>query len=90
VVLRGRLVLDLCEGDLPRLVARLSDEEGVRQARALLEGGAVDEGYLARMRREPRPICRALSPDDLRPTADGAGEERGGLADGAVRGPLAA
>lgn len=74
VVLRGRLVLDLCHGDLPRLVARLAADEGVRHARALLEGGAIDEGYLARMRRELGPICRTLRPDDLRPQV-GTGEQ---------------
>jgi hypothetical protein len=73
VVLRGRLVLDVAAGDLPRMVARLSDEEGEPQARALLEASAIDEGYLARARREPRPFIRALTADDLRPPSEGQG-----------------
>src|SRR5919108_6458257 len=70
VVLRGRLVLDVAVGDLPRVVARLSADEGEAQARALIEGSRIDEGYLARARREPRPFIRALTADDLRPRAD--------------------
>jgi hypothetical protein len=70
VVVRGRLVLDVSVGDFPRLVARLSKHEGEAQARALLEGSAIDDGYLARARREPRPFIRALTADDLRPQAD--------------------
>jgi hypothetical protein len=70
VVLRGRLVLDVTVGDLPRVVARLSADEGEAQARALIEGSRIDEGYLARARREPGPFIRALTADDLRPRAD--------------------
>jgi hypothetical protein len=77
VVLRGRLLLDLADGRLPRLVARLGDEEGEPEARALLDGSVIDEGYLERMRREPGPICRELRPDDLRPPADSADREPG-------------
>jgi hypothetical protein len=76
VVLRGRLLLDLADGQLPRLVARLGDEEGEREALALLEGSAIDGGYLERMRREPAPICRELRPDDLRPPGESADRER--------------
>jgi hypothetical protein len=74
VVRRGRLVLDVSVGDIPRLVARLSEEEGEAQARALLEASAIDEGYLARARREPRPFIRALTADDLRPLAEAQDE----------------
>jgi hypothetical protein len=70
VVLRGRLVLDVAAGDIPRVLARLSDEEGEPQARALLEASPIDDGYVARARREPRPFIRALTADDLRPQAD--------------------
>jgi hypothetical protein len=70
VVLRGSLVLDVRAGDLPRVVARLSEDEGEAQARALLEASAIDDGYVARARREPRPFIRALTADDLRPQAD--------------------
>jgi hypothetical protein len=65
VVLRGRLLIDLAPGRLPRLVARLSEAEGEPQARALLDGSAIDEGYLARARREQRPFIRPLRAEDL-------------------------
>jgi hypothetical protein len=71
VVLRGRLVLDVVVGDLPRVVARLSEDEGEAQARAVVKGSQIDEGYLARARREPRPFIRALTADDLRPPTEG-------------------
>ena len=74
VVLRGWLLVDLAAGQEPRLVARLAEGEGEREARALLDGSAIDEGYLARARREPRPFIRALTADDLRPP--GADQER--------------
>jgi hypothetical protein len=94
VVLRGRLVLDVAAGDLPRVVARLSEDEGEAQARALLDASAIDQGYLARARREPRPFIRALTADDLRPEPDGLdaaagdGQARDGAA--ADEPPLAA
>jgi hypothetical protein len=91
VILRGRLLVDLAAGQAPRLVARLSEGEGEPEALALLDGSAIDEGYLARARREPRPFIRALTADDVRPpTAD---DERGGEAepdDAAAGPPLAA
>jgi hypothetical protein len=94
VVLRGRLVLDVVVGDLPRVVARLSKDEGQAQARALLERSAIDEGYLARARREARPFIRTLTADDLRPQADAvdaADEEDGHVPAGAAdEPPLAA
>ena len=76
VVLSGHLLVDLSPRQRPRLVARLSDTEGEPQARALLQGSAVDEGYLARARREPRPFIRQLAAADLRPprAADAGGE----------------
>jgi hypothetical protein len=74
IELRSRLVLDVAVGDIPRVVARLSDDEGEGQARALLEASAIDEGYLARARREPRPFIRALTADDLRPRAEAQDE----------------
>jgi hypothetical protein len=67
VVLRGRLLIDLAAGREPRLVARLAEDEGEREARALLDGSAIDEGYLARARRETRPFIRPLTAEDLRP-----------------------
>src|SRR5215210_324020 len=75
VVLRGWLLIDLAARQAPRLVARLGEDEGGREARALLDGSAIDEGYLARARREPRPFIRALAAEDLRPP--GSDGERG-------------
>jgi hypothetical protein len=93
VVLRGRLVLDVAAGDLPRVVARLSEDEGEAQARALLDASAIDQGYLARARREPRPFIRALTADDLRPRAEAQDEaeaESQALDEAADEPPLAA
>jgi hypothetical protein len=70
VVIRARLVLDVAAGRRPRVVARLSEGEGETQARALLEGSRIDEGYLARAARERRPFIRALTIDDMRPRAE--------------------
>lgn len=67
VVLAGHLLVDLSPRQPPRLVARLGEAEGEPQASALLDGSAIDEGYLARARREPRPFIRPLAPDDLSP-----------------------
>jgi hypothetical protein len=77
VVLRGRLVLDVAAGYRPRVVARLSEDEGEAQARALIEGSRIDEGYVVRARREPRPFIRALAVDDLRPPQAEAQVEAG-------------
>jgi hypothetical protein len=93
VVLRDRLVLDVTAGDFPRVVAHLSEDEGEAQARALIEGSRIDEGYLARARREPWPFIRALTVDDLRPLPDTHAEagSDGEAADGAAdEPPLAA
>jgi hypothetical protein len=91
VVLRGRLLIDLAPRQLPRLVARLSEAEGEPEARALLDGSPIDEGYLARARREPRPFIRALRAEDLRPQG-AEPERRAGTADdeAADEPPLAA
>jgi hypothetical protein len=93
VVRRGWLVLDVVVGDLPRVVARLSQDEGEVQARALLEPSAIDQGYLARARREPRPFIRTLTADDLRPAAeaqDEAGSDNQASDGAADEPPLAA
>ena len=50
IVLRRDLVVDVCAGEPPRLVAKLALGEGEQQARALLDGSEIDEGYLARAR----------------------------------------
>ena len=65
IVLRGRLLLDLARREPPRVVALLADGEGEPQAQALLDGSAIDEGYLARAAREPRPFVRELRAEDL-------------------------
>jgi hypothetical protein len=77
VVMRGRLLLDVCVGDLPRVVAELSEGEGADQARSLLRG---DGGYLERARLAERPICRPLRPEDLRvpPSAEKGASVREG------------
>lgn len=91
VVLRGRLLIDLAPRRQPRLVARLSEAEGEPEARALLDGSAIDEGYLARARREPRPFIRALRAEDLHP-ANAEPERTAGADDdeAAAEPPLAA
>ena len=91
VVLRGRLLIDLAPRQLPRLVARLSEAEGEPEARALLDGSAIDEGYLARARREPRPFIRVLTAEDLRPAkAEGDRGDQAGTDQAADGPPLAA
>ena len=91
VVLRGWLLVDVAASLPPRLVARLSEAEGKPEARALLDGSAIDEGYLARARREPRPFIRALTADDLRPaSAEGERGDEAGTDQAAAGPPLAA
>jgi hypothetical protein len=63
VVLRGRFVLDLVQGELPRVVCELGEGEGEPEARATLKAGR----YLERARTATGPLCRTLTPDDLRP-----------------------
>ena len=90
VVLRAQLALDLCRGEPTRVVCELSAQEGTAQARAVVFGSAIDEGYLARARREPRPFIRPLTADDLREGpahSQGGSEEPDEAADGP---PLAA
>jgi hypothetical protein len=65
VVLRGRLVLDVARREPARVVALLGEGEGEPQARALLDGSGIDEGYLVRAAREPRPFVRELRADDV-------------------------
>jgi hypothetical protein len=66
IVLRGRLVLDLCGRRPAVLVAELSPEEGLDQARAAVFGGEFDAGYLARAEAGEHPLGRKLSTADLR------------------------
>jgi hypothetical protein len=89
IVLRGRLVLDVARREPVRVVAVLGEGEGEAQARALLEGSEIDEGYLARATRERRPFVRELTGRDLGRggAADGADTEPDGAADDS---PLAA
>ena len=66
IVLWGRLVLDLCPRRPAILVAELSADEGVDQARAAVFGGEFDPGYLARAEAGERGLGRRLSADELR------------------------
>lgn len=66
IVVRGRLVLDLCRGRPAVLVAELSDEEGVDQAKAAVFGGEFDVGYLARAEAGEQPLGRKLTAADLK------------------------
>jgi hypothetical protein len=89
IVLRGQLLLDVAGREPVRVLARLVEGEGEPQARALLDGSDIDDGYLARARREPRPFVRELRADDLE-RADTT-EEAGSNADDAADDlPLAA
>ncbi len=83
VVLRGRLAARPGPPPAAAVVAGCSEAEGEPQARALLDGSAIDEGYLARARREPRPFMRALraGPAPAGGEADEADGERDGAAD---------
>ena len=61
IVRRGRLVLDLAPRARAVLVAVLSEEEGIDQARAVVAGGEFDVGYLARARAGESPLGRRLT-----------------------------
>jgi hypothetical protein len=81
IVLRDRLVLDLCPRRPPLVVAELSAEEGIDQARAVVFGGEFDPGYLERVRAGERPLGRRLRAEELRPAkphveSDQDGEQR--------------
>jgi hypothetical protein len=89
-VLRGPLLLDLAPREPARVVALLGEGEGEPQARALLEGSAIDEGYLARARREPRPFVRRLAADDPWAAGGPADETDDAAEDVADEPPLAA
>jgi hypothetical protein len=67
IVLWGRLVLDLCPRRAPLVVAELSAEEGIDQARAVVFGGEFDAGYLERASAGERPLGRKLRAEDLQP-----------------------
>ena len=66
IVLWGRLVLHLCPRRAAVLIAELSAEEGLDQARAAVFGGEFDRGYLARAEAGERGLGRGLSADELR------------------------
>jgi len=66
IVLRGRLVLDLCAGRPAVVVAELSTEEGIDQAEAAVLGGEFDAGYLARAEAGEGTLGRRLRAEDLR------------------------
>ena len=66
IVLWGRLVLDLCARRAAVVVAELSKEEGIDQAKAAVFGGEFDQGYLARAQSGQRSLGRRLSATDLK------------------------
>lgn len=79
IVRRGALLLDLSAADMPRVIVQLAEGEGEQQVSPLVFGQGPEEGYLARMAREPGPICRALGPADVRcPSIDGADRDEPG------------
>jgi hypothetical protein len=65
IVLRDRLVLDLCARRPAVVVAELSPEEGIEQAEAAVFGGEFDPGYLARAEAGERALGRPLRAADL-------------------------
>jgi hypothetical protein len=65
IVLSGRLVLDLCSRRAAVLIAELSAEEGLDQARATVFGGEFDPGYLARAEAGERGLGRRLRGEEL-------------------------
>jgi hypothetical protein len=76
IVLRGRLVLDLCTRWPAVVVAELSPEEGIEQAEAAVFGGEFDPGYLARAEAGERPLGRRLRAGDLHARHPGDAAER--------------
>ena len=66
IVVRGRLVLDLCLRRRAVLIAELGREEGIDQARAVVFGGEFDIGYLARARAGQAPLGARLTAADIR------------------------
>lgn len=66
IVLRRSLVLDVCGCEPPVVVAELSAEEGIDQARAVVFGGDCDPGYLERARAGEGRLGRRLRAEELR------------------------
>ncbi len=58
-------MLDLSAEDLPRVIVVLGDGEGEPQISPLVFGHGPEEGFMARMAREPAPICRRLCTADV-------------------------
>jgi hypothetical protein len=76
IVLWGRLVLDLCPRRPAILVAELSADEGVDQARAAVFGGEFDPGYLARAEAGERGLGRNVRAEELRTGQAAHADER--------------
>jgi hypothetical protein len=80
IVLRDRLVLDLCARRPAAVVAELSPEEGLDQAIGAVFGGEFDPGYIARAEAGEGTLVRRLRAEDLdaRQPADAAecGDDR--------------
>jgi hypothetical protein len=66
IVLLGRLVVDLSPRRPAVLIAELSAEEDLDQARAALFGGEFDAGYLARAEAGERGLGRKLTGDEVK------------------------
>ena len=82
IVLWGRLVLHLCPRRAAVLIAELSAEEGLDQARAAVFGGEFDRGYLARAEAGERGLGRGLSAEELRTGHGAHADERDDAGDG--------
>jgi hypothetical protein len=67
IVQPGRLVLALARREPPRVVALLGEGEGVPQARALLDGSAIDEATWPAPRARRGRSCVRCVPRSLRP-----------------------
>jgi hypothetical protein len=78
IVLWGRLVVDHCPRRPAVVIAELSADEGLDQARAAVFGGEFDPGYLARAEAGERGLGRRLSANELR---TGQGVDAGGRDD---------
>jgi hypothetical protein len=88
IVLRERLVLDLCERRPALVVAELSPEEGIEQAEAAVFGGEFDPGYLERARAGEEALGRRLALEELAPRPEPRAETE--LDQGGEPGRLAA
>jgi hypothetical protein len=76
IVLWQRLVLDRSPRRATLVVAELSPEEGIEQARAAVFGGEFDPGYIERAKAGETPLGRRLLTEDLEPVQPDETEPR--------------